>query len=130
MYKICQIVLILGTASRGKKSSLVRLQLFNWALKRTDRQSALAAAAVDSNLPLKTWGFDPALTLALKVAEAEALIEQVSLGYKLADKGESFLKVILGDKELLTQEKRFLKQTGMSITETKVSAVSDQWATL
>lgn len=45
LYKITQLLLVLQMSSRGGKSTLPRLHLFNWALKSTDRIQKLVDAA-------------------------------------------------------------------------------------
>jgi hypothetical protein len=60
MYKICQILLILKLSSSGKKSSLIRFHLFNWALKDEKRKQMLINSSVNKELPFGVWGIDGA----------------------------------------------------------------------
>lgn len=127
MYKISQILLILELSSRGGKSTLPRLQLFNWALKSRDRQERLVTAAKIQSLNVQAWGFDPALSIALRFAVAETLIHSVPTGYQITDRGKLFVEDIEKDPNLLSQEKEALRRIGKGITETMVDAVAKGW---
>ena len=50
LYKIGQVLLILHLASRAGRSRLLRLHLFNWALKSVDRQKLLIHASTAKEL--------------------------------------------------------------------------------
>lgn len=126
LYKIAQVLLILAE-SRGGKSSLPRLHLFNWALKSQQRLNTLRTAVHEATLSLPTWGFDPALAIALRYAVAECLIKQVANGYQLEDKGRKFLKDALKDQDVFVSERIVLSEIGKGVTETMVDAVSKDW---
>ena len=128
MYKLAQITLVLAVASRSDKSSLPRLQLFNWGLKTRERQQTLVRAAESKVLQVHAWGFDPALTLALRLGVAEKLIEVVPTGYHLGKKGRNFAESILRDADLLVHERFVLQQIGKRLTEKMVESASDDWA--
>ena len=104
-----------------------RLQLFNWALKSRDRQERLVTAAKIKSLNVQAWGFDPALSIALRFAVAETLVHSVSTGYQITDFGKLFVEDIEKDPDLLSQEKEALKRIGKGITETMVNAVAKGW---
>ena len=127
LFKISPILLILEISSRSGRSSLPRLQLFSWAMRKTVRQNALIAAAESSQLAVQAWGFDPALVIALKFACAEQLIRPVSTGYEITDRGTLFIKDINKNADLLADEKLFLHRIGKKITETMVNAVVESW---
>ena len=76
IYKIGQILLILYLSSRGFKSSLTRLQLFNWLIKERVRKDKVILSIKNNKLDVYAWGFDPALTIALRYAIAEKLIDE------------------------------------------------------
>ena len=95
LYKIAQLLLVLQMSSRGGKSTLARLHLFNWALKRTDRIQRLVDAAKAKVLLMTAWGFDPALAIAIRFAIAEELVQSTSTGYQIADKGKAFIGEVL-----------------------------------
>lgn len=127
LYKIGQVLLVLLLASRGGKSRLPRLHLFNWALKSAERRSQLVGAAKSKAFKVAAWGFDPALAIAIRYSIAEGLLEEHAAGYKLSDAGLVFAKELVKDQDLLAQEKTFLTEIGKSITEAMVEEVASGW---
>lgn len=127
LYKITQLLLVLQMASRGGKSTLPRLHLFNWALKSTDRIQKLVDAAKVKVLHVTAWGFDPALAIAIRFAVAESLIESTSTGYQLTDKGGAFIAEVLKDANSFAPERKLLMQIGKDITEGMVEKVAKGW---
>ncbi len=127
MYKIGQVLLILSLASRGGKSSLPRLQLFNWAMKSTKRQQKLVLAVGEKVLQVPAWGFDPALAIAVRFAIAEGLVAENSTGYEISEAGEFFAREVLKDAELFSRERSFLAAVGKGLTEGMVEATASGW---
>lgn len=127
LYKICQLLLVLRVSSRGGKSTLPRLHLFNWALKRTDRLQKLVDAAKSKALHVTAWGFDPAVAIAIRYAVAEELIKTTSTGYQITDKGQAFIDAALKDATTFAQEHLLLKDIGKDITEGMVEDVAKGW---
>lgn len=129
LYKIAQLLLILHLSSRGGRSSLPRLHLFNWALKRDDRGEQLITASAEKLLKISAWGFDPALAIAIRYAISEKLIREVSTGYEITEFGIAFSKDIVKDPSALAKERAILESVGKGITETMVEAVAKGWET-
>lgn len=127
LYKISQLVLVLHLASRGAKSSLARLHLFNWALKSPERFERLSQAVRTKRLNVSAWGFDPALAIALRYAIAEGLISTAGGSYQLTDLGEIFAKSVMEQADALSIEKGLLDEVGKGVTETMVDAVARGW---
>lgn len=127
MYKIGQVLLILSLASRGGRSSLPRLQLFNWAMKSAKRQQQLILAVGEKVLQVPAWGFDPALAIAVRLAIAEDLVAENSTGYVISTAGELFVKEILKDTDLFGRERSFLSAVGKGLTEGMVEATASGW---
>lgn len=127
MYKIGQVLLILSLASRGGKSSLPRLQLFNWAMKSAKRQQRLILAVGEKVLQVPAWGFDPALAIAVRLAIAEGLVAENTTGYEISTAGELFVKEILKDADLFGSERLFLSAIGKGLTEGMVEATASGW---
>lgn len=127
MYKIGQVLLVLSIASRGSKSSLPRLQLFNWALKSAERQKQLLSAVEEKELQVPAWGFDPALAIAVRIAIAEGLVAQNSTGYETTESGDRFLREVLKDTDLFGPERLFLYAIGKGLTEGMVEATASGW---
>lgn len=129
MYKIGQVLLVLFVASRGNKSSLPRLQLFNWALKSLERQVQLQKAVEQKELHVPAWGFDPALAIAVRIAIAEGLVAENSTGYETTEAGELFVREILKDADMFGPERSFLSGIGKGLTEGMVEATASGWET-
>lgn len=129
LYKISQLLLVLRMASRSEKSSLPRLHLFNWALKRPDRSVRLIEAAKSNELRVTAWGFDPALAIALTYAVAEGLVRTVSTGYELTDHGLAFADALVKDDSIFGAEKTILMTVGKGITEKMVETAAKGWET-
>jgi hypothetical protein len=127
LYKITQLLLVLHISSRGGKSTLPRLHLFNWALKSTDRIQKLLDAAKAKVLRMTAWGFDPALAIAIRFAVAENLVEATSTGYQLTEKGEAFISEVLKDADAFASERKLLTQIGKDVTEGMVEKVAKGW---
>lgn len=127
LYKITQLLLVLQMSSRGGKSTLPRLHLFNWALKNTDRIQKLVNAAETKVLNITAWGFDPALAIAIRFAVAENLLETTSTGYQITDKGRTFINEVLKDTDAFAPERTLLTKIGKDITEGMVEKVAKGW---
>ncbi|MDR6522196.1 hypothetical protein EJP69_14185 [Variovorax gossypii] len=127
LYKICQLLLVLRLSSRGGKSTLPRLHLFNWALKRTGRMQKLVDAAKAKALHITAWGFDPAVAIAIRYAVAEDLIKTTSTGYQITGKGQALIDEVLEDEATFSQERALLKEIGKEITENMVESVAKGW---
>ncbi len=126
LYKISQLLLILTHASRGDKSSLIRLHLFDWTLKDASRRRSLEQSASTGVLEVQVWGIEPSLNFALQFALAENFIERVSTSYLLTQKGKNFLSSFDVD-ELFADDVVFLKKLGSKITEKMVNQVAERW---
>lgn len=127
IYKIGQILLILYLSSRGFRSSLTRLQLFNWLIKENVRKDKIILSIKKNKLDVYAWGFDPALTIALRYAIAEKLIDENVDSFKLTSKGIDYCMKIIEDETLFDQEKYFLKAVKKSITEKMIDSAVKGW---
>ena len=127
IYKIGQFLLILYLSSRGFKSSLTRLQLFNWLIKERVRKDKVILSIKNNKLDVYAWGFDPALTIALRYAIAEKLIDEDVDSFKLTNKGVEYCMRILEDETLFEEEKTFLQVVKKSITEKIVDSATKGW---
>lgn len=126
LYKMGEIALVLSM-SRSKRSSLPRLALFNWALKTPERVEALSQAARRKKLSMATWGFDPALAVALRFMCAEKLVVEDDGKFTLLPAGEAFAAGILKDKTAMLAVKGDLELIGGGVTEDMVKVVAREW---
>ncbi|MCE0799489.1 hypothetical protein LVQ77_04110 [Buttiauxella sp. S04-F03] len=126
LFKICQILLILDLASRGKCSSLIRLHLFVWALKDEQRKEMLLKTVEEKLEIPSVWGVEPSVNFALQFAIAEGLIIKSGTSYKLAPKGMLFLRNS-NSYDLFFDDTVFLKKIGLKITEKLIDSATNLW---
>jgi len=126
IYKIAQLLLILHY-SRGGKSSLLRLHLLNWIVKSQSRIDSLCKGLESGSLLFLTWGFDPAVAIAIRFALAEKLVSETSTGYKIEPKGKIFVNDFMKDTALLHLERTALSGVGTSVTERMVESIAKDW---
>ena len=69
----------------------------------------------------------PALTIALRYAIAEKLIDEDVDSFKLTNKGVEYCMRILEDETLFEEEKTFLQVVKKSITEKIVDSATKGW---
>lgn len=126
IYKITQILLILHLASRGNKSSLIRLHLFSWVLKDERRKKILMESVKHDKILFGVWGVDPAINISLQYAEAEGLIEKAGLSYRLTQHGDKYASRI-DDEMAFKDDYLFLESLGSKITEVMVQNIIGEW---
>jgi len=132
MYKIAIIVLILKFCCRSDKASLLKLHLFSWALA-SKKHTVLLTDYISRDFEgeFSVWGIEPALNRALQLATAEKICDVVDgKNYQMsADRGLAFFNMIMSDKDLLVDEKAFLKFVGKNtITDGRINAMTKQWS--
>lgn len=126
LYKVTQILLVLYLASRGKKSSLIRLHLFSWALKEESRKNSLQKSANKEKILFDVWGVDPAVNIAIQFAVAQELIDRAGATYKLSNRGRKYIRDI-NKKDLFYDDYKFLHSIGARITEQMVKEIVREW---
>ncbi|EHH2490394.1 hypothetical protein J7X65_001033 [Vibrio parahaemolyticus] len=126
MYKISLILLILKECSIGGASSLIRLHLFNWALKDKKRMNQLILSAEKKELTFDIWGMDPTVNFAISHSIANGLMVEISTGYKITQKGEKFLSKYNVKKEFSNIEV-FINSVKKKITQKMVDNVALRW---
>ena len=119
-------MLILKFASRGKRSSLIKLHLLNWVLKEEKRKRVLLETIGDGKIVFQVWGVDPALNFALQYCIAEKLVLRRSGVFELSDKGDKFLQNI-PETDLYEPDLKFLKDLSIKVTEKIVDAIVKEW---
>jgi hypothetical protein len=122
LWRVGTILLILLLASRGGKSSLVRLHVLNWAIRTPESQQALRDVIAGQTIPGAVLvRIEPSLSRALDLACGEGLLHRLESGsIELTDQGKLAAEGILAENSVFSQEKRFLKEIGKSLTETLV----------
>lgn len=124
VYKVAHIVIILYMSCRNKTSTLLKLSFFNWIIKSQKNINLVRdifdghVAAVNIKIIL-----EPSFERALLLCMAEGFIEVNQGKYKLTYKGIELAKDIIKDKNLLVEEKKFLKHVKTKIGEKKVKSL-------
>lgn len=126
-YKMGQICLILSSC--GSSCSFLKIQLISNALNDKKSEKELLEFCNDNNLLFSSViRFDPAVNRVLEYALADGLIKQLVKGtYKLTEKGKKLAKKIKSDKELMTNEIKFLERIGNRLSEEKISELVARW---
>ncbi|EOX1766990.1 hypothetical protein ACPDME_003193 [Vibrio cholerae] len=126
MYKISLLLLILKECSIGGTSSLIRLHLFNWALKDKKRMNQLMLSADNKELTFDIWGMDPTVNFAISHSIANGLMVKIPSGYKITQKGEDFLSEYNIKKELSSID-FFINSVKKKVTQKMVDNVALRW---
>ncbi len=120
------LLLVLGTISRAKTASLMKLHLFNWGLRTPEIRDKLVTILKGQVEPTTVIvRFDPGLTRVLAFLEALDLIERLQgAKYRLTKTGEQAVSVLLGQKELFVEEKKVLSSFSVNqASETVISGL-------
>jgi len=96
-YRVGEILVLLGCASRRGRSSIARLHILNSAIRASSSPSEVAGwishDSVERNLPLRV---EPGLTRVLRISESLRLIETVKgKSFQLTNAGTLHLNAIL-----------------------------------
>lgn len=126
LWKISQILLVLKLCSRADKATILKLQLFNWALSSPHTAEQLKKYILfnDRESKPKTVHLDPSVNRAVEFAVGEGLIDLDKNGkIMLTPKGDLLIKQIIDDESLFVWMKRELKLFGNAVTEAKVEDI-------
>jgi hypothetical protein len=126
MYKLSFLLLVLQECSIGGKSSLLRLHLFNWAIKEKKRANLLLRSAKNKKIEFDIWGMDPTVNFALNHGVANGLIAKLPNGYKITSKGVEFLSKYK-IKDEFKKETNLISDVKKSITQKMVDEVALRW---
>ena len=124
LWRIGLIVIVLKY-TRGNKSSLGRLHIFNWALINQENRPQLRLLIDEKISPDSLIiRIEPSLNRAIDLAIGQKLVELVS-GNKiqLTEDGITFSEDLLSSNDIFVQEKIFLNKYGKKITESIVQTL-------
>lgn len=116
------LVLIILQYSRGKKASLPKLHLLNWAIRSHEGRSRLKGyfqgKIRKEEVAVRV---DPSLNRAIDYSAGERLVEVLrGKSLKLTEKGSSLVSQVESDIFCLKDEKSFLKDMQPFLTEANV----------
>lgn len=121
-WRIGLILLILSITSRGGKSSILRISVFNWALRNKVNQQNLLNLLNNITSPdLIYFRNDPTLLRAIDFGIGFGYIDSLGDRVRLSIKGNKLVQQIMINKDIYIEEKKFLSEIGKSkINETFV----------
>lgn len=119
LWRIGTLLLILLVASRGGKSSLVRLHVLNWAIRTPQNRQNLKNVILGK---IKTEAvlvrIEPSLNRAVDLAQGEGLVcRDASSHICLTPRGKSTAETICGEPSVFAEERTFLMEIGKKVTE-------------
>ena len=121
IWRCCLMLLVLRAACHGQKASLLKLHVFNWALRSKNTtydliKSLKAATGTDSVIVR----FDPGLPRVLAFLEATGMIARLGNGkFSLAKKGKLIAEKILSDENVFSFEKNAINEMKtLNVSET------------
>lgn len=121
IWRISALCLILEHC-RGKKASVQKLQILNWAIRNKDSQeSMIRFLKGESSSDDVIIRYDPAFPMALNALVGDSLCNLLT-GDKIAlsEKGKDFAKEVEGLEDCMLQEKSFLKEAKPFFTEGRI----------
>jgi len=130
MYRIGQIVLVLGKASTSETASLLKLHYFSWAMRSSmNMQAAIKLASCEAKNYDFTdvWDIEPSLNRALAFAKADRIINQQNGKYKLVARGKILLNLIEAEPDVFESEKEFLSKVKRKISEKQLYNIFKWW---
>lgn len=126
-YKLAQLCLIIEICCRGG-CSLLKLHMISIGLNTKQDMEALKDLAYDRLARYTVVRFDPAVNHAVRFALADGLIFQQQNGlFRLTNLGKKYVKQIIKDVQLMSDEKRYLSSLSTMLTEEKIKAITSLW---
>ena len=129
-YRIIQLVLILHyTGGRSKKTvPLMKIHLLIWVLQSKERKKILLTSKEnDYNLSIGIWSIDKNTNQALTYMHEDDLCSINKKSYSLTNNGKNLVKKIIDDKTIFIEEKKFLENIDLSLTEKNVTKLQNLW---
>lgn len=119
IWGISVLALILYICSRGKKSSITRLHILNWAVRSSENKSKMIELLENRIAPSAIFiKYDPGFNRAIEYAIAEGLVEvQGKARVLLLNKGSQLAREIIEDSECFEETRIFLQNKGSLLTE-------------
>lgn len=129
IYKISQIILILGSVCKRGGCSNVKLHIISNALSSNNMLKELEKVIDDKTETIPIVRFEPAITRAVNFAIADGLIEIQSSNskMKLTDKGKKIYSEILQDSDLMILEKQELSQIKDKLKDSVINRIIEKW---
>jgi hypothetical protein len=130
-WRVSLIMIMLGS-SRSHKASLAKLYVLNYAVRSSPARAQLERILVGAE-PALNWYMrvEPAFARAVNFVVGEGFAQWIQTaqraGLQLTARGIQTWTLLDGDREVLTEEKAFLKDIGRRVTEGFVSRLLHIW---
>ncbi|HEY0015933.1 MAG TPA: hypothetical protein VGC13_06425 [Longimicrobium sp.] len=117
------VILILVLCSRGRRASLQKLHVLNWAVRNEENRKTFRKFLAGSTDPGAILiRYEPSLNRAIDFAAGEHLVAILDSGsIQLTEQGSSFAAELLAQKEVLIAEIAFFKELRLQVTEQMVT---------
>lgn len=130
MYKIAQLVLIMGLCCGSKGCSLEKLHMISMGLNSKKEMDRLILFVKGVSTDYTLIRFDPSINRAVSFAIPEKIIFRQGNGLlRLTPEGKRFFNEIKNDTQLLTLEKEYLNSIKDYLTEEKIHNIMVDWRT-
>lgn len=126
-WRVALILLLLSNCCRGKKISLKKLHVLNWAVRTNESRCKFLQLITGTVSPDDVLvRYDPGLDRAVDVALGENLVDRVQ-GDKiqLTAKGHSAAKFFIGIPDFLSEEQEFMNTICRQLTEKRLMEMVD-----
>lgn len=128
IFQVSRVILILGTSSSKKGSSILKIQVISDALENEELFEYLEWL-IDNDVQgfVKSWRYNPLLSRAVSYSNADGLTKYNSKGkLVLTEKGEVLYNEICQEKEVLLYEKNQLLKIKKKLSDTKLLSVLEK----
>lgn len=123
---LCLIIHI--CCGKRKGCSLIKMNMISVGLSSRREGQKLKEFCEANESRYMLVRFDPVVNRALAYAINDGLMTQQGNGlFKLTDKGKKMVEMISMDESILLNEKVFLKNISMKITEEKIESLMHGW---
>ena len=129
IYKISQIILILGAVCKKGGCSTVKLHIISNALSSNNMMKDLNKLVDGQTETIPIVRFDPAITRAVNFAIADEIIQiqNSNSKLKLTDKGKRLYQEIMQDNELMIIEKEEICYIKDKLKDSVIDSVIEKW---
>lgn len=129
IYKICQVVLILGTVCKRGGCSNIKLHIVSNALTSHSMLKELEKLLDDKIEMVPIVRFEPAVNRAVNFAIAEELVEIQSSNskIKLTNRGKKLYDEIMKDNDMMILEKQELNVIKDKLKDSLIDRIVEKW---
>lgn len=121
LWRVALLLCILKLASRGGKSSLIRLQVLDWGAMTAEGAEQILSFLDGAQRAIAAVRYDPALVRAVQYAKASKLVCGPAKKIEITEAGEAMVTEILNNQAILKKEIRILSAIGKRLTEKAVN---------